>query len=180
MIAESLARRYASALYNLAMDENILDVVFEEFSAITKLIETHNKFRYFLISPKIPTAEKKNVLQSIFGTTVSGTMLHFLFVVLDKKRQTLLSYIYSHFSSLYDNYCNRTDVLVRTAVELDSGLGDVIKQAFETKLNKTISVKRQIDPSLIGGIQIRIGNTIYDASVKKHLSMMKQLLLQQG
>jgi F-type H+-transporting ATPase subunit delta len=69
---------------------------------------------------------------------------------------------------------------VRTAVELDSGLGDVIKQAFETKLNKTISVKRQIDPSLIGGIQIRIGNTIYDASVKKHLSMMKQLLLQQG
>jgi len=82
--------------------------------------------------------------------------------------------------SLYDNYCNRTDVLVRTAVELDSGLGDVIKQAFETKLNKTISVKRQIDPSLIGGIQIRIGNTIYDASVKKHLSMMKQLLLQQG
>lgn len=178
MIAESLARRYASALYHLAIEQDILVQVYEDFSLINQLLNRFEKFRHFLISPRVPTAEKKQMFQSTFGDTLSPILLHFLFLLLDKKRQTLLQLMYNHLSTLYNNYYNRTDIRVKTAVNLKESAYQEIKQVFEKKLTKTVAIKQETDPSLIGGIQIRVGNTIYDASIKKQLTMMRRLLLQ--
>ena len=177
MISESLARRYSVAVFNLACDRNVLDTVAEEFSIIDGMLRKNDNFRYFLFSPKIDLNEKKKVLKSIFGDTVTPTLLNFFFLVLDKKRQTLLLKMYEHFSTLYDSYQNRTVITVKPAVSLDSDTHAEIKRVFEKILNKTVTIREEVDPSIVGGLQIRANNTVYDSSILYSLGMMKNLLL---
>ncbi|GAI74107.1 unnamed protein product, partial [marine sediment metagenome] len=75
MIAESLARRYSVALFNLAHDRDELEQVYEEFTLFNDSLEKQDKFRHFLFSPKVDAGEKKRVLKSIFGEDPSRTML---------------------------------------------------------------------------------------------------------
>ena len=116
MISDSLARRYAAALFHLAADRAELDQIKEEFTVIDEVVAAQSNFRYFLFSPKVNIDEKKRVLGDVFSDRISKSMLHFLYLLLDKKRQTLLQKIYSHFMTLYDNYHNRATITVRPAV----------------------------------------------------------------
>lgn len=177
MIAESLARRYSVAVFNLARDRNELDRVAEEFSMFYNILNDQDKFRYFLFSPRIGAIEKKKVLKSIFGDNLSHTMLHFLHLLLDKKRQTLILKMYGHFETLYNNLQKKAEITVRHAAELDQDTRSEIKRVFEKELQKSVTIIEKIDPSVVGGIQIRANNTVYDASIAYRLGKMKQLLL---
>lgn len=179
MISESLARRYAAALYHLAVDRNILDTVRDEFKLIDRLVKSSKRIRYFLYSPKVDREEKKRILQSILSDHVSSVMLHFLFLLLDKKRQTMIEKMFSHFMRLYDNHYNRAIISVRPAVKLDAAILDEIKRGFEKRLDKTITVEEEVVPSLIGGLQVRVNNMVYDASVKAKLEHMRKHLIAQ-
>jgi len=138
MIAESLARRYSVALYNLSRERNELERVYEEYSMIEGVLKKQDKFRYFLFSPKIDTKEKKSVLRTIFGEEISHTLLYFFFLLLDKKRQTLLIKIFEHFVTLYNNYHKKTTITVRPAAALDRETHTAIKRVFETRLDRTV------------------------------------------
>jgi len=177
MISESLARRYSVAIFNLAVDRNVLDAVAEEISLINEVLINNNKFRYFLFSPRIDINAKKQVLKSIFGDSITPILLNFFFLVLDKKRQTLLLKMFEHFSTLYDNHRNRTVIIIRPAVSLDSDTHAEIKRVFEKALHKTVTIREDVDPSIVGGLQIRANNTVYDSSILYSLSRMKDLLL---
>lgn len=177
MISESLARRYSVAVFNLARDRNVLDDVAAEFSMVDEVLRKNDKFRYFLFSPKIEINEKKEVLKSIFGDSITPTLLNFFYLVLDKKRQTLLLKMFKHFSTLYDNHRNRTEIIIRPAVSLDSDTHAEIKRVFEKAINKTVTIREEVDPSIVGGLQIQANNTVYDSSISYNLSRMKDLLL---
>jgi F-type H+-transporting ATPase subunit delta len=177
MISESLSRRYSVAVFNLAQSKNVLDDVAEEFALIDGILRKNDKFRYFLFSPKIATAEKQQVLKSIFGDTITPTLLNFFFLVIDKKRQTLLLTMYKHFSTLYDNHRNRMEITIRPAVALDSDTHAEIKRVFEKATSKTVKIREEVDPSIVGGLKIRVNHTVYDSSILYSLSRMKDLLL---
>jgi len=174
MIAESLARRYAVALFHLAVEKDRLDRIKDEFQVLCDLIGANEKFRYFLHSPKMDREEKKRVIDSIFGGRISKTLLHFLFLLLDKKRQTLLEKIYSHFDTLYCNYHNRATITVRPAVSLEDSILSEIRQGFEKRLGKSITVMEEVDAALIGGLQVRVNNTVYDASILGRLRRLQR------
>ena len=176
MISESLARRYSVALFNLARDRNELEMVYDGFKLFTGLLGSQDKFRYFLFSPKVETDDKKKILRSIFGGELSRTILHFVFLLLDKKRQTLLFRMYGHFTTLYNNYHKKATVTVRPAAVLSRRMHDEIKRVFEKALNKTVTIREEVDLSIIGGLQIRVNNTVYDTSIAFRLQSMKRLL----
>ena len=177
MISESLSRRYSVAVFNLARDRNVLDSVAEEFSLISEVLRKNDKFRYFLFSPKIAITAKKQVLESVFGESITPTLLNFFYLVLDKKRQTLLIKMYAHFSTLYDNHRNRMEITIHPAVALDSDTHAEIKRVFEKAINKTVTIREEVDPAIVGGLKIRANNTVYDSSILYNLSRMKDLLL---
>ncbi|MFC1728735.1 ATP synthase F1 subunit delta [candidate division KSB1 bacterium] len=177
MIAESLSRRYALALFNITVDRNQLEEVRNDFQVINDLLESKRKFRYFLYSPKVNRDEKKRIMTEIFKKEISVSMLHFIFLLLDKKRQTLLLKIFGHFMKLYDNHHNRATITVRPAVSLDDTILEDIRREFESILKKKITLEEKVDPVLIGGLQVRVNNTVYDASVLKSLRMMRNQII---
>ncbi len=177
MISESLARRYALALFNLSVEREMLEQIHEEFGVIRELVSSKDKFRYFLFSPKVETDEKKQVIVAIFGDNISKTMLHFLYLLLDKKRQILIEKMQSHFVKLYNNHYNKAIITVRPAVPMEDSIYNELKTLFEKKLNKQVTVQEEVDASLIGGLQVRIDNTVYDASVATKLDKMRKTLI---
>lgn len=177
MISESLARRYSLALFNLARNRDELERVSEEFKLIHDLLKSMDNFRHFLFSPKVEAAKKKGVLKSVFGKEMSHTMLYFLYLLIDKKRQTLVMKMHSHFVTLYNNHYKKAIITIRPAVSLDRETHAEIKRVFEKMLNRTVTALEEVDPSLIGGIQIRVNNTVYDASVANRLSAMRRVLM---
>lgn len=176
MISESLARRYSVALFNLACDRDILAQVSEEFKLIHDLLKNMDNFRHFLFSPKVDAARKKGILKSVFGEKLSHTMLYFLYLLIDKKRQTLIMKMHSHFVTLYNNYYRRAEITIRPAAALDKEIHDEIKRVFEKMLDKTVTVREKVDKSLIGGFQIQVNNTVYDASLAAKLRAIRQVL----
>ena len=177
MISESLARRYSVALFNIARDRDELKRVSEEFKLIYDLLTGKDNFRHFLFSPKVDAVQKKRILKSVFGEKLSQTMLYFLYLLIDKKRQTTIMKIYGHFVTLYNNHYDRATITVRPAVSLDRETHTEIKRVFEKMIKKTVTVREEVDPSLIGGIQIRVNNTVYDASVANRLCAIRQILM---
>jgi F-type H+-transporting ATPase subunit delta len=173
MISESLARRYSVALFNLAVKRNKLDRIKDEYGLIFDVIESNSKFRSFLYSPQMDREEKKRIIQTIFGDKISKTLLHFLLLLLDKKRQTLVEKIYTHFDTLYNNHYNKAAITIRPAVSLDASMLVEIRKGFEKRLNKAITINEIVDPSLIGGLQVRVNNTVYDASVAGKLQRLR-------
>ncbi|MFC1477507.1 ATP synthase F1 subunit delta [candidate division KSB1 bacterium] len=177
MIAESLARRYAVALFNLAVERDELEQLNDEYMVINEVVTSERNFRYFLYSPKVSGSIKKQVLTEIFQTRVSRSMLHFLFLLIDKKRQTLFDIIYRHFTTLYDNFHNRAIITVCPALPLGGEILDDIRLEFERFLKKSISVEEKVDSSLIGGLQVRVHNTVYDASIRNRLRLIRKELV---
>ncbi len=177
MISESLAHRYALALFNLAGKQEILDSVQEEFNLFDELLTMQEKFRYFIISPKIVAREKKQILKSVFDGKITPALLNFIFLLLDKKRQTLISKIKEHFDTLCDNFHNKTNITVHPAIKLDDDVLEQIKNVYEEILNKSVTIQEEVDPSIIGGFQVRVGNTIYDASIAQSLNNMRRSLM---
>ncbi len=177
MISESLARRYSLALFNLAGKQEILDSVQEEFNLLDELLTMQENFRYFIISPKIDVREKKQILKSVFEDRMTPAMLNFIFLLLDKKRQTLIRKIKKHFDTLCDNFHKKTNITVRPAVKLDDDVLDQIKNVYEEVLDKSVTIQEEVDPSIIGGFQVRVGNTIYDASIAQSLNNMRRSLM---
>ncbi len=176
MISDSLSRRYALALFKLSVEKGELDNVNDEFGVISELVSSKENFRYFLISPKVDIEQKKKVLKSIFGDHISKHLLHFLYLLLDKKRQTLIEKIRSNFVTLFNNHYNKAEITVRPAISLGDEIINDLKKVFEKKLEKTIAVQEEVDPSLIGGVQVRVNNTVYDASVKTKLEKLRKVL----
>ncbi len=177
MIAESLARRYASALFNLSSGRDEIEQINEEFQTLIELVSSKDKFRHFLFSPKVDAEQKKKELQIIFGETYSKTLMHFLFLLIDKKRQTIIIKIQEHFVSLYNNFHKKAEITVRPAVKLDDEVKSNIQSLFEKKLERNVDIKEEVDPSLIGGFQVRVNNTVYDATVLNKLNKMRKVLV---
>ena len=174
MIAESLARRYSLALFHLARDRSELEIIHDEFQMLNDIMTSQPDFRRFVLSPRIGVREKKKTLLSIFGGKLTNTMLNFIYLLLDKKRQTLLLKIRKHFDSLYTNYHRISVITVTTVVKLGEDITNEIKKAFEKLLECSVVVQEKIEPSIIGGLRVRVHNTIYDASIEQKLRNMRQ------
>ncbi len=84
--------------------------------------------------------------------------------------------IFSHFSTLYDNHHSRAAITVMPAVDLGENVLNEIKEKFEKILNKTITVEQKVDSSLLGGLQVRVKNTVYDASILSKLRRIQKQL----
>ncbi len=173
MIAESLARRYSLALFNLARERSELEAVHDEFQMLNDFLTGRPDFRRFVLSPRIDVREKKKTLLAIFGGELTNTMLNFIYLLLDKKRQTLLLKIREHFVSLYLSYHRSSIITVTTAVKLSGDITKEITHVFEKLLECSVIIQEKVEPSIIGGLRVRVHNTIYDASIAQKLRSLR-------
>ena len=172
------AGAYARALLAVA-DEHGLQATFDgELKAVAELLGTGSP-KIFFESPKIPHSEKKQVLDRAFAGKVSEQVLNLLKILVDRGRQDLLGQIVDSFSALYDEVLGRVHVTLGSAVPIDESARQRIVATLSAKLGKEIIDDAFVDESLLGGLTIRVGDTMVDGSVRTRLSKVRAEMVAQ-
>jgi F-type H+-transporting ATPase subunit delta len=173
----TVARSYAEALMELALADDAVELYDQEMRVIADLLRTEEEFRLFLETPRIDPAEKKQVTRTVLEEKVPKRLLHFLLIVIDKRRARLLPAIADEFDLLVDEHFGRLRVDVALAHEPDEKLKTDLKKRLGVLLQKEVIPRYRIDPRLIGGVVIRVGGKIMDGSIRHRLQLLRRSLL---
>jgi F-type H+-transporting ATPase subunit delta len=172
-----VAKRYARALFELANDKNMLDQVEAELTSINEAIDSSLDFQQFLTHPQIDAAVKKEKLNAIFAESVSESVLSFLFILVERRREGIISSVLQDYVSLANEARGISEATVTSAYTLgEEELGQVAED-FGKKIGKKLRVKNVVDPTILGGVVIRIGDRLYDGSIAGQLSRFKHSLV---
>ncbi len=177
MQVATVARNYAEALLELAVADGEVELYAEQLGEIVGLMETESDFRLFLETPRIDAAEKKRVLSEVFAAGIPSRLLRFLLVVIDKGRQRLLPQIAVEFGELVNEHFGRLQVQVTLADEPDETLKAELKERLDRLLETEVLPYYRIDPRILGGVVIRVGDRIMDGSIRHRLQTLRRSLL---
>ncbi len=178
MLNRSVARRYAEAFFGIAQDHNKIDQYQQELELIVKTIGEIENFEAYLSHLIIPANEKKNLIKKVFTEDVSESVLNFLLLIVDKRRETYIESIVEEYKELADISRNVAKADLIAAHEVPADEVKALAERLSVSTGKTVQLKQTVDPSLIGGLKIRIGDQIIDATVAKKLEMLRTQLLQ--
>jgi len=180
MLKGAVSSRYAEALYNVAVQNQELDEVEQELNFIVGMVESLNDFKKILYHPIITVQEKKVFLENVFKDNISSVTKNFLFLLVDHHRQFFLKDILK----VYKEYANKTREITQaqvfSAVELNTEEKVRIEQIIQRYTGKKVETTFNVDPSLIGGVILRIGDKIIDGSVRAKLDNLKEHLTRQA
>jgi F-type H+-transporting ATPase subunit delta len=168
------AGRYARAILEVAVDSDSLEKEKEDMQFINLTIESSRELKLFLQSPLIKKAIKINVLKEIFEGKVQQSTMNLLILLAEKSREKLLLDITRSFISLYKKHHGIIDVKVETAFELDEDQKTKLLKVLESETGKKVQMDLNVQKELMGGLTVRIDDTIIDGSVKYKLSQLKE------
>jgi F-type H+-transporting ATPase subunit delta len=178
-VSEAAARRYAQALIELATDEDAVDRVgtdLEQFTQATSGEE--GELGRALASPVFTVEERRNVLDVVLpklgAHDLVGKILH---LANDKHRMALVPKIVEAYRAMADERAGRVRVTVQTAEPLTAQLETEVRKALEGLTGRTVVLRTEVDPELIAGLVARVGDKVYDSSLRTRLQLMRQSLL---
>jgi F-type H+-transporting ATPase subunit delta len=169
--------RYASSLLDSAIEKKNLESVSNDMELVFNTLEGKNQLNLMLKSLVIKPLVKFSILNEVFANKISVDSLKFLQFVVDKKREDLLSNISKKFLELKDEYFGILNVEITTAYEFTNDQQEQVKKNLESNLNKIIKLKYIINKELIGGFIARVADTMYDASIKHQLEILRKQFL---
>jgi F-type H+-transporting ATPase subunit delta len=173
MKATKIADRYAKAFLQWAIDEGALEEVHEEMKGIAREIKEDRDLRILLNSPVIRTQKKLNVLNKYWGERLNRTTMEMVRHVCRKDREMYLRGIAERFVTLYKEHKNILTAEVRTAVPLDEELRQAVLEKVRKEEGQEVDLIEHVDPELIGGVLLKVGDRQYDGSVLKQLSKLR-------
>jgi F-type H+-transporting ATPase subunit delta len=169
--------RYASSLLDSTIEKKNVDSVSNDMDLVFNTLEGNSNLNLMLKSPVIKPQVKSSILNEIFKTKISSDSLSFLLFVIDKKREDLLIDIAKKFLELKDEYLGILNVEITTPFDFTDDQKERIKNKFESNLNKIIKLKYIVNKELIGGFIARVADTMYDASIKHQLEILRKQFL---
>lgn len=169
-----LAKRYAQALFELALEGNILENVSKDMILVEEVIDENKELRLLLNNPVIDPPKKTKVLDKIFSGKLEELSLKFILLIARKGREKYIPYISKAFNSIYKEHKNIVDVTFTTAYKSDKDVKEGVLKTLEKITNKDIELQELIDDELIGGYIVNLEDYQYDASVKSQLKRMRK------
>ncbi|MEX0602963.1 MAG: ATP synthase F1 subunit delta [Bacteroidota bacterium] len=169
-----VAQRYAEALMGAAGDQRDLEKVAADIGVLDRAIRDAPEFRMFLRSPIIRSERKWEILISLFEKRLQPATMTFLKLVTGKGRENLLPEIAECFFALRDENLGILSLQVTGLTELGKEQQDAVRKRFEQMTGKKVKINFRLDPSLRGGIVVRLGDTVYDGSVKRQLELLRE------
>lgn len=175
-----IARNYAETLLALARRHGGDATVDEYASAlddVTRIMREDRRVSGFLSSPRIDPGTRKRVLRQAFEGRVPELFQRFLLVVVEKRRQMLLPVIAEEYRALVDEARGRVRADVRIAREPGETLREEIVASLERRVGKSVIATFRVDPSIVGGVVIRVGDQILDGSVRQRVTNLRRRLM---
>jgi F-type H+-transporting ATPase subunit delta len=174
---KSASLQYATALADIALEQGAAEPVKKQLEDFGAAFAESAELRNVLSSPAVERATKHGVIEKLSARLrVSRIVRNFLFVVIDNQRTHLLPEILQTFESVVQQRLGVAEAEVCSAAELTSAQKITLQQTLEKVTGKKIQAKYSLDAALLGGAVVRIGDTVYDGSVRKRLNQMRARL----
>lgn len=177
MKRSEVAVRYAAALFEIAEGKDCLDETLAEITAFTQAIKQNPVVRQLVLNSAIGAQEKESFLEKILGGKSSELLIHFLKVLLNRKRFSDLSDIQVEFQRMCEKKQGLKEVSVVSAVPLSDSFKDRLTAHLGKTLGTKIRMLSEVNPKILGGIILRFGHHQYNASYRHRLETIRQRLL---
>jgi F-type H+-transporting ATPase subunit delta len=172
-----VAKRYASALFQIANEQQILSNILEDLRVIKEVFLSNKELKAVLKSSKISLQKKKEILKEAF-TSVNPYVQNTLLILIDRHREDEINEVVNQFIELTNDEMGIADAEVYSTRELNETEREAISAVFAAKIGKkSLRIENIVDSELLGGIKLRIGNRIYDGSLQGKLNRLERKLL---
>jgi F-type H+-transporting ATPase subunit delta len=176
-MSESVAaKRYAKALFEVAKESKQLGRVEQDLEQIINTVYADEAIVNFLNHPQITADDKKKIIADSVGANIVSITKNLFMQLIDNHRQNELPNIFSEYTKLANDDRGIIGVEVRTITELSAREQEKLSKSLAKEYGKEIRLKNVIDPSIIGGIVINVGDKVYDGSLKTKLNVMKRTI----
>jgi F-type H+-transporting ATPase subunit delta len=172
-----VAGRYAGALFAVAERNGILDAVATDLELMRRFLTEVPRLRAIIMEPLVSDSRKNAVADEAFGDRVTAASLNFLKLLIRKHREDLIEECTREFNALLAAHNNTADAEVSTAVPLSPAQTERLTQSLQALTGKTIRLTTQVDAALVGGVVVRMGDTVMDGSVRGKLARLERQLL---
>lgn len=180
MINHKVAHRYAVSLLESSLEKNMLDTVSSDVETVYQSLKKSSELHRLLSNPVVKPELKISIVTEIFKAKTGSDLINFLKFVIEKGREDQLLNILEKFLSLRDEHLGIVNIHVNTAFEFTPEQSEKLKSRFENQLKKKVRLTFSIDKEIIGGFTAKVYDTVYDASVKHQLDLLKKEFLAGG
>ena len=174
---KSASLQYANALADVALAQGAADAALKQLNDVAVAFAASSELRNVMASPAVPREAKHGVIEKIAARAGAGKIIrNFLFVIADHHRTHILPEIVAAFEGVIRQRQGVAEAEISSAVELSAAQKKKFAQTLERITGKKIEAKYSLDPTLLGGAVVRVGDTIYDGSVRSSLNEMRARL----
>jgi F-type H+-transporting ATPase subunit delta len=170
---EELAEVYARALFEAAKDDGVLDRAHDELGQFAEALDEDRNLQVFLFSPYFSSEEKKDGIRRIVSDA-DERVLNFLELLAERHRMPAVFRIRRIFEDLWADENKLLPVVVTSATELDAGLVEDIGKRIEEQTGRRVELSSSVDPDVLGGLMVRVGNMVLDATVRNRLEQLRK------
>ena len=170
---EEIAVVYARSLFGVALEQDKLDVVREQLGAFSDALSENRDLQVFFFSPYFATKEKQDGLERVV-TDADPVILNFLKLLIEKHRMPVVFRIRSNYDSMWEEENKLLPVHITSAVELDSAIVEQLGDRISEQTDRKVELSANVDPEILGGIVVRVGNSVLDASVRNRLEQLRK------
>jgi F-type H+-transporting ATPase subunit delta len=173
---DDVVRGYAEAMYSIAEAEGELEPVEEQVYAFAKMTEKRAKVREALIDPELPNENKRNLIGEVLGERANPVAVNLLGMLVDQGRARDIGRIAESLAEVAAERRQQVVAEVRSAVPLADAQRRRLAEALSSATGRTVEVRVVVDPDLVGGVVARVGDLIFDGSIRSRLDEAKQHL----
>jgi F-type H+-transporting ATPase subunit delta len=177
MSESRVAARYARSIFDLAVEQNVLDKVMDDAQSFLGYCHSSRQFALMLRSPIVHKTSKRHVMEKIFGDKFQKITMTFINIVLRKNREIVLKEIFEQFSELYNETKGIVTATVYTVLPVSDALKEEINNFLKKQTKKEVELHTSIAPELVGGFILRYEDKLIDASVSTQLKSLRQHLI---
>jgi F-type H+-transporting ATPase subunit delta len=170
---EEIANVYARSLFEVAQEHDKLDTIKEELDQFADEMDTNRELQVFFFSPYFSSAEKKDGVEKVIENG-DEHLVRFLELLAERHRMPALFRIRKEFDRLWAEENQLLPVTITSAVELEDDTVKDLAKKIEDQTGRQIELTTTVDPNLIGGLQMRVGNMVYDATIKNRLEKLRR------
>jgi F-type H+-transporting ATPase subunit delta len=170
---EEIAEVYSRALFEAAKESGALDRVHDELGEFADALDSNRDLQVFLFSPYFSSEEKKQGIERIV-VDADERLFNFLELLAERHRMPALFRIRREFDSMWADENKLLTVSVTSAVELDEGIVQEIGREIQEQTGRRVDLSSNVDPDVLGGLVVRVGNLVLDATVRNRLEQLRK------
>lgn len=170
---EELARVYGRALFEVALEQGILDEIREQLGQFADAMASSHELQVFFFSPYLSTQEKEQGLRRAVRDA-DPSLINFLVLLIEKHRMPVIFRIRREYDRLWQEENRLLPVEVTSAIELDEATIRELAERIGERTGERVQLTTRVEPDIVGGVIVRVGNSILDASIRNRLEQLRK------